>query len=47
MLKKLQTTTEPNGDVHTDFSGFVGEECVSEEERLRQQLAKHETGAIP
>lgn len=39
MTKMIQTRVEANGDVHLDFSGFVGRDCQTEEERLRRELA--------
>lgn len=39
MTKIIQTRVEANGDVHLDFSGFVGRDCQIEEDRLRQELA--------
>lgn len=39
MTKVIQTRVDANGDVHLDFSGFVGRDCEIEEERLRRELA--------
>ena len=39
MKKIIQTLVAPNGDVHLDFSGFVGHDCQTEEARLRRELA--------
>jgi hypothetical protein len=39
MPKIIKTVIEPNGDVHTDFDGFVGDDCAIEEARLREELA--------
>ena len=39
MKKTIQTRIDANGDVHLDFSGFVGGECRNEEDRLRRELA--------
>ena len=39
MTKIIQTRVDANGDVHLDFSGFVGRDCQIEEDRLRQELA--------
>jgi hypothetical protein len=39
MTKIIQTRVDVNGDVHLDFSGFVGRDCESEEDRLRDELA--------
>ena len=39
MTKIIQTRVDANGDVHLDFSGFVGRDCEAEENRLRRQLA--------
>jgi len=39
MSKIIQTTIDASGDVHLDFSGFVGRECQVEESRFREQLA--------
>ena len=39
MTKIIQTRVDANGDVHLDFSGFVGYDCQTEEDRLRRELA--------
>jgi hypothetical protein len=39
MTKIIQTKVDTNGDVHLEFSGFVGHDCQTEEERLRRELA--------
>lgn len=39
MTKIIQTRVDANGDVHLDFSGFVGRDCETEEDRLRNELA--------
>jgi len=39
MTKIIQTRVDANGDVHLDFSGFVGRDCETEEDRLRGELA--------
>ena len=39
MTKIIQTRIAANGDVHVDFSGFVGGDCKIEEDRLRRELA--------
>lgn len=39
MKKTIQTRIDANGDVHLDFTGFVGRECQVEEDRLRRELA--------
>ena len=39
MTKIIQTRVDANGDVHLDFSGFVGHDCQTEEDRLRRELA--------
>jgi len=39
MTKIIQTRVDSNGDVHLDFSGFVGHDCQTEENRLRRELA--------
>ncbi len=39
MPKTIQTRIDSTGDVHVDFSGFVGGECKTEEDRLRRELA--------
>ena len=39
MTKIIQTRVDANGDVHLDFSGFVGHDCKTEEDRLRRELA--------
>ena len=38
MTKIIQTRVDANGDVHLDFSGFVGRDCETEEDRLRHEL---------
>ena len=39
MTKIIQTRIGSNGDVHLDFTGFVGHDCKAEEDRLRRKLA--------
>lgn len=39
MPKIIQSRVDVNGNVHLDFSGFVGGECQGEEDRLRRELA--------
>ena len=39
MTKIIQTRVDANGDVHLDFSGFIGHDCQTEEDRLRRELA--------
>ncbi len=39
MTKIIQTRVDANGDVHLDFSGFIGHDCQAEEDRLRRELA--------
>lgn len=39
MTKIIQTRVDANGDVHLEFSGFVGHDCQTEEDRLRRELA--------
>jgi hypothetical protein len=39
MSKIIQTRIDPTGDVHLDFSGFAGQDCQTEEGRLRRELA--------
>ncbi len=38
MTKIIQTRVDAKGDVHLDFSGFVGRDCETEEDRLRHEL---------
>jgi hypothetical protein len=40
MKRTIQTRVDANGDVHLDFSGFVGRDCQTEEDRLRRELAE-------
>lgn len=40
MTKIIQTRVDANGDVHLEFSGFVGHDCQTEEDRLRRELAE-------
>jgi hypothetical protein len=39
MSKIIQTRIDSTGDVHLAFSGFVGGECQTEEDRFRRELA--------
>ena len=39
MTKTIQTQVDANGDIHLNFSGFVGQECETEEDRIRRELA--------
>ena len=39
MSKSIVTAIDENGNVTTDFSGFGGDACIEEEERLRRELA--------
>jgi len=39
MAKVIRTIIDEDANISTDFSGFVGDECQVEEERLRQALA--------
>ena len=34
----IQRRVNANGDVHSNFSGFVGDDCKTEENRFRRQL---------
>jgi len=45
MAKVIRTTIDAEGNVSIDFSGFVGNECEAEEDRLRRSLA--ELGLLP
>lgn len=40
MSKVIRTTIDSQGNVHSDLSGFAGQECVVEEERFRFMLAE-------
>ncbi len=40
MSKIIQTRIDSTGDVHLDFSGFVGRDCQIDEDRLRRELAE-------
>lgn len=37
-MKKLKVEVDPKGTVNLEFSGFKGEECTEERERLRRAL---------
>jgi hypothetical protein len=39
MKRTIQTRVDAIGDIHLDFSGFVGRDCRAEEDRLRRELA--------
>lgn len=39
MSKTIITAIDENGNVTTDFTGFAGDACLAEEDRLRQELA--------
>jgi len=39
MKKTIQTRVDSNGDVSLDFSGFVNQDCQTEEQRFRRELA--------
>jgi hypothetical protein len=39
MAKIIQTRVDADGDVHLEFSGFVGRDCQTEEDHLRRELA--------
>lgn len=39
MTKLILTHVAENGDVHLEFSGFLGRVCEVEEERVRRELA--------
>jgi len=40
MSKFIITDIDENGNVTTDFSGFLGDACLEEEHRLRRELAE-------
>jgi hypothetical protein len=40
MAKVIRTAVDAEGNVTTDFSGFVGNECETQDNRLRQSLAE-------
>ena len=40
MSKLIITDIDENGNVTTDFSGFIGDACLEEEQRLRRELAE-------
>jgi len=40
MPKLIITDIDENGNVTTDFSGFLGDACLEEEHRLRRELAE-------
>lgn len=39
MPRIIRTTIDPNGNLSLDLEGYVGEDCVAEERRLRDGLA--------
>ncbi len=41
MTKIIRTVIDEQGNVTTDLSGFVGNECLAEEERFRRDLADY------
>jgi len=41
MKKTIKVIIDANGNLEADFSGFRGNECESEEKRLREQLARY------
>ena len=41
MAKVIRTVIDEQGNITSDLSGFVGSECVAEEERFRQDLAQY------
>jgi len=45
MTKTIQTTVDAEGNVRLDLVGFVGQECVAEERRIRRGLAGLGLGA--
>jgi hypothetical protein len=40
MAKIIRTTIDPEGNVHVDLDGFIGEECRAEDRRLHESLAQ-------
>jgi hypothetical protein len=40
MSKTIQTTVGAEGNVRLEFAGFIGQECVAEESRIRRGLAE-------
>ena len=40
MAKKIAVALSNDGRLLTDFDGFVGDDCLEEAERLRQELTK-------
>jgi hypothetical protein len=40
MAKMIRTTVDADGNVRVDFSGFTGNDCLPEEDRLRHSLAE-------
>lgn len=41
MTKIIRTVIDERGNVTTDLSGFAGDECVTEEERFRHNMAQY------
>jgi len=40
MAKMIRTTVDPQGNVVVDFSGFLGDECATQNARLHEGLAQ-------
>ena len=40
MAKLIRATVDDKGDVALDFSGFVGNDCLREEQKLSQDMAE-------
>lgn len=41
MKKTIEVKIDENGNLEADFSGFRGNECESEEKRLRERLERY------
>ena len=40
MAKVIRTTIDEKGNIVSDLNGFVGDECVAEEQRFKRDLAQ-------
>lgn len=40
MQQKIEVTVNEQGELHVDFSGYVGGSCQFEEEEMRRMLAE-------
>ncbi|MBE0427241.1 MAG: hypothetical protein IBX72_11440 [Nitrospirae bacterium] len=40
MQQKIEVTVNEHGDLHVDFSGYIGASCQFDEEEMRRMLAE-------